>query len=124
MPVAGRVDEEIKKELNQILKDELNDPRIEGIISVTRVQTAKDLSHAKAYVSIFGAKDSKITLKAINNASSHIRKLLFQRLRIRSVPNIVFYIDEGMEHSIKINKLLSTLNITPADDTDSDGSDS
>lgn len=56
---SSRINEEVKKELSDIIRNELKDPRINAMISVTNVNVTKDLSYAKVYVSIFGKPEEK-----------------------------------------------------------------
>lgn len=112
--ILGRVDDELKKILNEIFAYGLNDPRIDGMVSVTRVQTTKDLKYAKVFVSIFNSNNPKLALKAIAGASGHIRSIIASKVKIRNIPSLSFSLDEGMEYSDRMNKLFKELNITPA----------
>lgn len=106
-----RVDNEIQKALNQILSQELKDQRLSGkILSVTEVNTTKDLKYAKVFVSIMPDEGKKETIKVLNAASAFIRSLLFERLNIRLVPTLTFYADNSMEHGMKIDAIIRQIN--------------
>ena len=106
-----RVDNELCKELNIIIARELKDPRISCMVSVTAVETAKDLKTAKAFVSIMDENAVNDVLSALNGASAYIRGLLFDRLKIRTVPHITFCKDNSLNHSFKIESILKELHI-------------
>ena len=111
-----RVDNELVKELNVIIARELKDPRINCFVSVTAVETSKDLKTAKAFVSIMDEDKVKDVLAALNGASAFIRGLLFDRLKIRTVPHITFHKDNSLNHSFKIEAILKELNISEETD--------
>lgn len=104
-----RVDSQLKKELSLILNYELKDPRIDVPLTVMSVDAAKDLSYAKVAVSAYGSQDKKSLFKALNNASGHIRKLLFGRLKIRTVPHFEFVSDDSMDNTFRVNELLKQI---------------
>lgn len=120
-----RVDNEITKELNVIIGRELKDPRLSvTLVSVTAVETSKDLKTAKAFVSIMDENAVKDVLNALNGASGFIRGLLFDRLKIRTVPHLTFVKDNSIAHSYKIESILKGLNIQPEEKSeDGDGND-
>ena len=109
MPRQERVDDEICKQLNRIIARELKDPRLSTWVSVTSVSVSKDLKTAKAYVSVFEKEKEKEVLQALSGASTHIRGMLFDCLKIRLVPHITFIADHSMENGDKIDKLIKKL---------------
>ena len=113
-----RVNNELTKELNLIIGREMKDPRLGGLVSVTAVETAKDLKNAKVFVSIMDEKTEKDVLNALNGASAYIRVLLFDRLKIRNVPHFVFVKDNSISHSFRIESILKELNISEEKDDD------
>ena len=104
-----RVAEEIKKQISAIIRDELNDPRI-GFVTITKVEVARDLQQAKVYFSFFGSqKEQRDTQIGLDRSRGFIRKLLGQRIRIRYIPEIIFKLDQGTEHSIHIDQILDKI---------------
>ena len=85
-------------------------------ITVTAVKTTKDLRYAKVYVSIFGTKYTHQTFEKLKNASGFVRKNLASMLKARSIPDIVFELDDSMEYGEKIQKIISDLDIKPIED--------
>ena len=109
MPLMGRVDDEIRKVLNEIIAHELKDPRLQTLVSVTDVQTTKDLKNAKVFVSVLEESMSKDALKVLNSASAFIRGLLFDRLRIRMVPYLTFLPDTSFARGAKIEGIIKQM---------------
>ena len=108
-----RINDEIKKELSQILRSELKDPRIGAMVSVMKVETTTDLKYCKVAVSILGSdEDKESAMKGIKSAAGFIRKMVAERVNLRSTPEFTFVLDSSVEYSIKINKILSDLNQT------------
>lgn len=106
-----RINDEILREVANIIRLEIKDPRVATITTVVKVDTTNDLKHCKIYVSILGEKEQKEeVMEGLRNAAGFIRKQLAQRINLRSTPEIKFILDESLEYSIKINKLLNEVN--------------
>lgn len=106
---VGRVGEQLKKELSQILQTELKDPRI-GFITVTGVDVTNDLSLAKVFLSVLGTEEQKTeTLKSIERAKGFIRSELSKRIRLRVTPELVFKFDASIDYGSRIEKLLNQI---------------
>lgn len=104
---SERVAEEIKKAVSHIINNEIKDPRVSGLISVTKVEMTKDLRHAKIFLSIYGEESEKQKVfEGLKNAEGFIRKELAHRVRMKFFPEISFKIDESIEYGIHIYKLL------------------
>jgi ribosome-binding factor A len=107
---AGRVSEQIKKELSLIIQAELKDPRI-GFITVTGVEITNDLAEAKVYLSILGTDQQKEdTLHALGRGTGFIRSELGKRIRLRIVPKLFFILDSSIAYGSRIEQILSKLN--------------
>lgn len=104
-----RVDDEIRKTLNEIIAYELKDPRLETLINVTAVNTTKDLKSAKVFVSIMDKNKAKDALIALKNASGFIRGILFEKLKIRLVPHLTFHLDESLNRGFAIENILKEM---------------
>ena len=109
MPRIERVDKEIKKELSSLIAYKIRDPRVNSMVSVTNVQTTKDLKYAKIFISVFNSENPKEIIKILNNASSFLRKELFHNLKIRTVPELNFVLDDNIENGFKIEKILEEI---------------
>lgn len=101
-----RVAEQIRVEIAGILQRDLKDPRV-GLATCTRVQLSRDLKVAKIYVSVLGVSDEqKRTMAALEGASGFVRRLLGQRLGLRSSPEVHFLFDPAVEYGIRLERLL------------------
>jgi len=104
-----RVAEQMKKEIAELLQDEIKDPRI-GFVTVTDVELSSDMQHAKVYVSVYGDEEQKKqTLEALDRATGFIRREIGRRIKLRLVPEIVFKYDESIERGDRIARLLSRI---------------
>lgn len=101
---------EIKRDLIEIFANEIKDPHIDSMVSVTDVEVSNDLSYAKIYVSKLGSqREREELLDALTKANGFIRSALSQRLKIRKVPELRFFLDDSLEYGAKIEKLLNEL---------------
>jgi ribosome-binding factor A len=101
-----RVNQLIKEEISTLLQRELKDPRL-GFVTVTEVETAKDLRVAKVFVSVLGdERQWASSLAALTSARGFVRNWLRQHLDLRVTPDVDFRADRSMEHAAKIQSLL------------------
>ncbi|WP_238653751.1 30S ribosome-binding factor RbfA [Paenibacillus piscarius] len=106
---AGRVGEQIKKELSQLIQSGLKDPRV-GFVTVTGVDVTNDLSQAKVYLSVFGDEAQQSdSLKAIEKAGGFLRSEIGKAIRLRHTPELIFKIDESVAYGSHIEKLLGEI---------------
>lgn len=117
----GRINEEIMRELSTAIRS-LKDPRVQGMITITGVETASDLRTAKVYVSVYDKSKSKDVLKGLKSAGGFLRRHLGSTLQLRYTPELVFVEDHAIEHGMKIFDILSKLDI-PEDDENDEGVD-
>ena len=111
----GRINEEIQRELSELLRS-LKDPRVQKtMISVTRVDTTNDLRYAKVYVSIYDKDLSKEVLKGLNSSGGYLRHELAERLSLRYTPELVWEEDNSITYGARVLDILSKLDI-PADE--------
>ncbi len=105
----GRIDEELRKELSQIISYEIKDPNLTGLISVTKVKITPDLKYAKVYVSILNSKNVKDTLANLKKSAGFVRTQLAKRINLRNTPEIIFELDDSMEYGAKIDTILKEI---------------
>lgn len=105
----GRVEEEIKKELSQIINYELKNPDATGMISVTKVKVTPDLKYAKVYVSILNSKNIKKTMLGLKESSGFMRSRLASTVNLRITPELVFEYDDSILQGEKIDAILKKL---------------
>lgn len=105
----GRIDEEYRKELSQIIGYELKNPNVTGLISITKVKVTNDLKYAKVYVSILNSKNIKDTLAGLKKSSGFIRSELAKRVNLRNTPELIFELDDSIEYGSKIDTILKEI---------------
>ena len=109
MSRTDRVAQTLKKEISNILHDELNDPRL-GFVTITRVELTPDLCYARVFYSVLGeVQDYSRTREALDSALGFIRRLVGQRIRLRFIPEIIFKEDHSSEYSIRIEEMLGQI---------------
>ncbi len=105
-----RINDEILKELSQIIRGEIKDPRVGVMTSVLRVDTTPDLKYCKVFVSVLGNEEEKDeVMKGLKNATGFIRRLLAQRVNLRNTPELIFKLDDSVEYSIRMSKLIDEI---------------
>lgn len=106
----SRINDEILKELSQIIRGELKDPRIGAMTSVIRVETTQDLKYCKVYVSVLGGDTEKENvMKGLKNAAGFMRRLIAQRINLRNTPELIFKLDESAEYAIRMEQLIDRI---------------
>ena len=105
----GRITEDVHRELTAILR-EMKDPRVQGLISIVRVEVTGDLSYCTVYISaIEGMDRAKEACKVLKAASGHIRHELGSRLEIRKIPELLFKPTDSIEYGANISRILNDL---------------
>ncbi len=118
---TDRISSLIRQEISELLREQVNDPRLRSFISITRVFTSVDLTHTRVYVSIFGEEVSKgEVLQGFAAASGFLRRQLASRLRLKHIPELSFHLDESIEKGAKVLKLIDEL---ASDKTGEEGGD-
>ena len=102
-----RINAEVQKELSNIIRNEIKDPRIHPMTSVVAAEVAPDLKFCKAYISVLGDEEAqKSTIQGLKNASSYIRTKLAQSVNLRNTPQITFVLDQSIEYGVHMSKLI------------------
>lgn len=107
---VGRVEQEIQREINDILLKRVRDPRVEGV-TITDINLTGDLQHVKVYYSILSglASDAEKTQAGLDKAKGLIRKELGQRIKLYKIPEITFEQDSSVRYGEHIDELLRKL---------------
>lgn len=102
-----RINGEVLKELSNIIRSEIKDPRINPMTSVVAVEVAPDLKTCKAYISVLGdEKSQKDTITGLKSAEGYIRRQLARIVNLRNTPEIRFILDQSIEYGINMSKLI------------------
>lgn len=115
----GRLGEEIRKIISELLLRGLKDPRLSAMISVTAVEVTSDGSYATVYLSVLGLnpneedaqRQQEETIEAMQNAKGFIRKEIGRQVKLRHVPDLIFKIDKSLEYGRHISKIINDLDI-------------
>lgn len=102
----GRINEELKREISQVINYEMTNTNVTGMISVTRVKISPDLRYAKVYVSIFNSKNVKKTLEGLKKSEGFIRTRIANTINLRTTPELVFVYDDSEEQGERIDRIL------------------
>lgn len=105
----GRINEELKKEISQVINYELKNPDATGMISVTKVKITPDLKYAKVYVSVLNSKNINKTMKGLKDSSGFIRSRVAQTVNLRITPELIFEYDDSIEYGERIDAILKDL---------------
>ena len=104
----GRINDDIKQELSAMLPT-LKDPRVRGIISITRVDTTADLRYCKVYISALDREDLGEVVKGLKSASGYLRRELGHRMSLRYTPELQFIPDDSIDRGTKLIKMMEDL---------------
>ncbi len=111
-----RISEQVRREVDHIIREQLSDPRIQGTYSVTRAEVTRDLRYAKIYVSILEKENRAPMMQALKKAAGFVRHELGQSMIIRYAPEILFELDNNIEYGIHIASVLKQ--VRPEEETD------
>ena len=118
----GRINEEIQRELAELLR-ELKDPRVhKTMLSITHVETTPDLRYAKVYVSLLDKEYTKETLAGLKSSAGYLRRELGRTLQLRYTPELQWQADDSITQGAHILDILSKLDIPEDDDENADNS--
>ena len=117
----SRINGEIRKALSKIIAEEIHDPRVGFMTTVTEADIATDLKTCKVYISVLGSDDEKsAAFEGLNRAEGFLRKRLAQTLNLRNTPELIFLKDESMEYGAKMSKMIDEVmkNTPPLEESD------
>lgn len=104
-----RTAEDIRRELSDVFRG-VKDPRVNGMISIVKLDLSGDLSHCKVYISSMDGIDaSKNAVEGLKSAAGMIRREIGNRIRMRRTPEFHFIADDSIAQSARINKMLEDL---------------
>lgn len=105
-PRSRRIAEQIQRELSEIIRLELKDPRV-GMITITDVEVTPDIEHAKVFFTRLGeAAENETVTRALQHAAGFLRSELAHRMRLRVVPDLRFEYDESVERGVRLSNLI------------------
>ena len=101
-----RLEQDVKIALSDIIMNEVKEPSVTGLISVTDVKITPDQKYAKVYVSIFGKQNKNKVVDALKKATGFIKRELGRRVRMRNMPDITFELDNSIEYGEHMDKVI------------------
>jgi ribosome-binding factor A len=104
---SARIADQIQRELAEIVRVDLRDPRVGTLVTITGVELSRDQSHAKVFFTVLGGEpEVKHVLEGLQRAAGFVRSQLSHRLSTRSVPELHFHYDESVERGMRLSKLI------------------
>jgi ribosome-binding factor A len=102
-----RINMEVQRELSEIIRLGIKDPRIHPMTTVVSVEVTPDLKFCKAYISILGDEEAgKATIEGLKSAEGYIRRELARRVNLRNTPQIKFILDQSIEYGVNMSRLI------------------
>lgn len=107
---AERVRKALIREVSDLLRKDIKDPRISGLVSVTDAEISQDCRHAKVFISVFGSdEDQKHTMVALDSSTGFIRSEIGKRIQMRFTPELKFILDNSLERGSRVTQLLDKI---------------
>lgn len=117
-----RVNSEVQREMSQIIREDLKDPRIHPLTSVMSVEVTPDLKFAKIFISVLGDEEAKEkTMEGLKKSASYARHQLARRMNLRNTPELTFVLDNSIEYGVMMSKKIDELNANIKDETEDGG---
>ena len=101
-----RISEEVRRELDKLIREDLRDPRFSGTLSITHADVTRDLRYCKVYVSVLEPEKRKGVMDALKSAAGFLRRELGHRVDLRYTPELIFELDTNMEYASRMTKLI------------------
>lgn len=112
-----RINGEVLKELSNIIRSEIKDPRIHPMTSVIAAEVTPDLKYCKAYISVLGDEEAqKETIQGLKSAEGYIRSQLAKTINLRNTPQITFILDQSIEYGVNMSRLIDEVNRNEAEE--------
>ena len=119
MPAYDRIDrisEEVRRELDRIIREDVRDPRMGGTYSIVRADVTRDLRYCKVRVSVLEEDKREGVIKALKNAAGFIRRELGRGVDLRYTPELLFELDTNIEYAARIDQILKEAERPHADE--------
>lgn len=106
-----RINSEVQREMSQIIRDGIKDPRVHPMTSVTGVEVTPDLKYAKVFVSVLGSEEDKEkTMEGLKKSASFARGQLARKMNLRYTPELTFVLDNSIEYGVNMPKRIDEIN--------------
>ena len=112
---TDRINEQLREEISTVLARQIKDPRLNSVISITRVESSSDLRSAKVYISVLGNDiQRKEALEGLQSAASFLRREIRDRINMKHTPFMTYLLDDSIQEA---DHLLRLLNVVKSEDT-------
>lgn len=115
-----RISEQVRHEVDRIIREEVSDPRVQGTFSITRAEVTRDLRYAKIYVSVLEDDKRDDLMKALKSAAGFIRRSLGKNMLIRYAPELQFISDQNIAYGVHIAKMLADAQVSAPDEQETE----
>lgn len=106
-----RINSEVQREMSQIIREEIKDPRVHPMTSVMAVEVTPDLKFAKIFISVLGSEEEKEkTMEGLKKSASFARGQLARRMNLRNTPELTFILDNSIEYGVTMSKRIDEVN--------------
>jgi len=106
-PRRARIADQIQRELAEVIRTQLRDPRVGTMVTLTGVEMSRDGSHAKVFFTVLGAESAaRDAVEGLQSAAGFLRSEIARRLSTRSVPELHFHFDESVERGVRLSRLI------------------
>ena len=117
-----RINAEVQRELSNIIRREVKDPRIHPMTSVVSVEVAPDLKTCKAYISVLGTEEeAKNTLAGLKSGVGYIRNQLAKAVNLRNTPELTFILDQSIEYGVNMSRLINEVTVSDQEKAETAG---
>ena len=118
---ARRVGEQIQRDLAELIRSEIRDPRL-GMVTVNHVDVTRDMSYARVFITVMGEPESReVSLSILNKMAGYLRGQIGRRMKLRMIPELKFLYDESIDRGARIDSLLK--GVAPSSQVDDDQTD-
>ena len=108
---TDRINEQLREEISTLLVRQIKDPRLNAVVSITRVEASSDLRNARVYISVLGNDKAKQeALEGIQSAASFLRRELRDRLNMKHTPFLSYHLDGSIEEADQLSRLMNPIN--------------
>ncbi len=112
---TDRINEQLREEISRVLARQIKDPRLNSVISITRVESSSDLRSARVYISVLGNDiQRKEALEGLQSAASFLRREIRDRINMKHTPFMTYILDDSIQEA---DHLLRLLNDVKSEDT-------
>ena len=117
-----RLNEEFRREVDRVIREDVRDPRVAGTFSVTRVEVTRDLRYAKVHVSVLEAERRAPLISALKNAAGFVRREVGRRVQLHFTPELLFELDTNIEYGARMASLIDSVIASEQNASEQNGS--